>query len=269
MKENYAEVLESYIIPAEEGFVGGALKALGFTVKAIFLFPFVLIGGAMIVSGIYVANEARRLRKLVKKNKGKYANYGSASNQILKTYSKDISGVQEPKSLNTFMPYYQKVLSVTKEADAIRKEFNRYNPFDSNFAARCKKILDKLEALEKKVNAIPTISDNDISKLKTDEMNTSPLASSTVMKLSNIENEIWDLIYHGYGYDEEDHFVEDIVFDNNDQDFYDELQKHHEYYECANVFSDIINRIMYYHVDTIKFIEICKFAVNHKAKPKK
>lgn len=262
-KKNYAEVLESYMI-AEEGFGTAALKVLGFTVKAIFALPFVIIGGVLIVSGIHCSIEAKKLRKAIKKNKGKAANYGSASWAILNQYAKDVIKIQEPKDFNKVIPIANKLLEFANQADNIRNEFIKLDPTNDTNNAKYQAILEKIDTLKKNVMKLNTIKIDSIDKT---DLVDSELKLSNLMKMCDLEDERTKIIYK----DTEDcqYIVPYYAYSPDEGDkLWDNIYDNKIAVDCVDKFDELIGAIESI-IDTCDLIKFCNFAVNPKARPKK
>lgn len=272
MKENYSEVLESYLIPTEEGFIGTTLKVFGYTIKALIAFPIVIIGGVLFVSGIDCAREARKLRKTIKNNKGNYVNYGSASYKILRCYSKDIIGVEEPLNFSKVLNQFQIAEKFTKELDSIRDEFRKIINNDPSDTEKCKLILNKLKNLKSRVTKIcnSEIIDKLFEKSEKSNLNKCKLDQSNILKLTIIESRIYDILWR----DSYNHEESEILFgslDGNDASYdekWDIMMDNSIADECGTEFGDIVSIIEKF-TDSTKFIELCKFAVNPKLKQSK
>ena len=267
MSENYAEVLESYIIPepAEEGVLTGILSAIG----ALVMLPYVLVAGVMVVYGIHVAAEARKLKKLIKKNKGKYSGYGSASKIILREYSKDINGVEEPQYFSKIVTYYQKAASYIGSAKAIRDEFSRTAKTDPNNSNEYNKILVKIETLYKQVNALykaASPDDWDDYCRQSEKIKVS-LNQSNLLKMTDYGSTILDFLAEGDFDSTEYGYIVANCYDM-DGDIWNEFNSNTDAKVCIEKFDEVCE-ILEIFSETYNLMEFCRFAVNPKAKRNK
>lgn len=264
MSENYAEVLESYIIPepAEESIIGSILAGIG----AIVMLPYVIVAGIVVVYGIHVAVEARKLKKLIKKNRGNYSGYGSASKIILREYSKDINGVEEPHYFSKLVPYYQKAASYINTAKSIRNEFGRIAKTEPTNSAEYNKLLIKIESLYKQVNNLyNTASPEDwAERCKQSEMVKSSLNQSYLFKLTEISSTIDDFLAEGdYDADEYGYITADCY--DMDRNSWNAFYYNEESKKCNDRFQEVCVLLEKFS-ETYNLMEFCKFAVNPKAK---
>ena len=262
--KNYAETLESYLIPAQEGFGSTVLKVLGFTVKAIIAFPFILIGGVIVVSGIHCANEARKLKKAVRKNKGNYSDYSGAAWSLLSSYKKDITGIQEPKEFTKVIPQFRKAVEFAKSADVIRKDFLKINPLDVNSDASYQKIYDRIESLGSTVRSFKCV---DIDKIDKSDLVTSQPDASNLMAMCKFESDATNILFANTS-DCQYIFPWYAYSDKQGEKMWDDICDNPRALECVDAYDELVEEIETV-ADTYDLITKCNFAVNPKAKPKK
>lgn len=266
MHENYADALESYLIPepAEEGFIGATFKVLGITIASIIALPFVVIGGISFVYGANVAKEARKLRKSIKKNKSEYVDYGGASWRILKEYEKNIIGVQEPKEFNKLIPVYQKMVEIAKVADVIRMEFIKLDPTNSSNNSKYQIIINKINKL---IDQIESYKNIDVAKINKSDAIQNKLESSSLMKICELERERSKILFKDTS-DCEFIIPYYAYSDSKGDELRAKIEKNDLAWDCLCLFDEISNAFDRL-PDSYKLMELCKFAVDHKARPKK
>lgn len=176
MHKNYADTLESYIIPAEEGFGSTLIGTAAF------------ITGIMLYGKISDLKKRNKLKKKIKANNGNPADYGDSTYNILKRYSKDITGVLEPANGNQYVKLWAELQKISNECENLRITFSRIDdPTTAESVAKYKKINSKIQNLQSKAETI-------IKKMKELDLtesssNVVPLASSNIKKLEDI---VWD-----------------------------------------------------------------------------
>lgn len=272
MKENYADTLESYLIPAEEGFVGTTLKVLGISVLTLTAMPFVLIGGVLWVSGAHIKRETKKfdkeLKKQAKANNGKIVDYEDKSKSIFSYYAKDITKIEEPVYFQRLIPVFKQALLFSKEADAIRKEYAQILKKDPYDKQNCEKILKKFTALSKKIkdyyNSNKELYQSDSSA----EKRIIDLNHSTLMQLKEIEEANSKILYFNETSIPEDWVLKYIWYDDKYWDAYDDASYDTSLdNEIRGTFGEI-----YYDIQSLTnwedLIEFCRFALNPKIKSK-
>lgn len=270
MKENYADVLESYLIPAQEGFAGKTIKILGIAALSLIAMPFVLIGGICWVSGIELKKAHKRFKKELqeqaKNNGGNLASYGNKSNAVFNSYVKDIVKIEEPVQLQKLIPVFKKAEEFSKEVDVIRKEYAQVlknDPFDQN---GCREILKKFTQLHSKIEKYYNSNKSLYQIDNSSERQVTDIGSSVLVKLKNIEESNSNILYFNENSIPENWvykyiWYDDKFWDARDDDRYDNALDMQIY--------DIFGAIYYLLLDLTNwedFVESCKFALNPKLK---
>ena len=252
MKEKYAEVLESYIIPAEEGFLVGTAA---------------IVGGVTILSLLSSAVTKHKLVKKIRNNAGNPADYGSDIYSILRKYSHDITGILEPVNKTTYLKAYKKLVNTIKEAEDIRTQFCKIDLEDKEATAKYKKLNTRIFYLEKNVKSIYNeINNIDLSTLATNQVS---LNASILKELNDIDFSIQQICWNG-GHDGESLIMtEDFYFNDWSSDLYDIEDAN----ECIKNFDSLMDYIMYdddgygdMREITRTYIRKCKFAINPNSK---
>ena len=170
--KNYAEVLESYMIPAVE------MKTM----------DKVAIGAGIVVAANYIGNRIKAkkdakkpsnvLKEKIKTGNGELTSYGSYSYNVFMAYYNGIIEVEEPKDLTRYLDRYQKVLNYVKVIDNIRNDFLKTNPNKDN---------GKYSAYLQKFKSIyAQLSKNELDeKINSSDMHSSPFKQSNIYKIFN------------------------------------------------------------------------------------
>lgn len=242
MKNDYSEMLESYII-AEEG-IGTAIIA---SVAGIW-------AGYKIISGITARNEIRKLNKEIKNNKGKIADYSSASSwTIVDKYFDKIELISEPKDFEKLVPIYNKCISYIKEIISLQHTLQK----DLN---KAKSIVIKFDNIGNQIASLEKNYESIIQNIKSSEKVTHKFKDSTFYKLMNLEKNYKDIVTkEGYNDDY-------LVRYSDDEEYRDKLYNN-EYYEdliCYSMFDDA-NVIMC----ATNLLDYCKLGINPNTKIKK
>ena len=249
--KSYAETLESYLIPAEEGFIAGAA---------------IVIGGFTVLNIIYGVASNLKLKNDIRRNGGNPAEYGNRTYRILKNYSNDITGVLEPVAAERYVSCYLKQLAIAKECDNIRKHFSSIDPTDARSEKEYLKINDRILELIKKATSI----NSEIKKIDLTTLIDTPikLQNTHIEKLTKIEQEIGELCWSG-GHDDGSFIMtEDFYFDEKSEDFRD--SPHQFGNQCIDNFDKLVRQLTTDEYDifdvTQNYIKKCKFAVNPNSK---
>ena len=254
--------LEKYLIhdcaPAEEGFIGGVLTG-------ILAMPIILFGSIAIISGRHVAIESRKLHKIIKQNRGIATNYGKQSINIFQFYKNDITGVIEPSEITKYISIYNKALTLSKEIKKLRAGLKNINLYDSKAELAAKKLSTEVKRVTKlfKNFVIPEIN------MEITNESLVPLSKSTIYKLNELNNEIYNEINMIYP-DSILYYIDiDEITKEEDELIDDKLKLADLNFADGELLNAINNFIELINNTTYKCIEACKFAVNKSATKKK
>lgn len=265
MKENYAEVLESYMIPAEEGLmdkIKSGIKTAATVTQLSGVIAWELLKLGFPDKDVNrIKKENVKIKKSIRHGDGTPRNYYGDTYYVFRAYYNGINTVSEPININEITKFYQYAYNVAKAIDEIRNMFAKIDHNNPNYSS----VLSKLKTI------LNTLSKNQVnSNWEPSNYKEKPFKQSNIYQIFDLEQKIMNILWGKYlnrnNVGGEWIFMYPITGEWDKYNIYNSAKKHPDAQKCIEIYDEIYEILD--KCESKKFINQCKLGIDPKTYPK-